>query len=186
MRTLAILPPVETPNLVVREMEARDIPFFVGFMTQDAYQRHIAIRLKDEHEVRAFVNRSLVRQGDERRHVYHLAAEEKVSGEAIGDGFLILQREGLVEIGWGVHPAMWGMGLGSEIAAALAGLAFERLGAARLWCKVMAVNRASVRVARSIGMRHLRSHADYPAGTGRFEPVEIYGLASKEYFERSY
>ena len=44
---------------------------------------------------------------------------EKSSGEAVGDGFIIVQRKGLAEVGWGVHPAMWSMGLGSEIGRAL-------------------------------------------------------------------
>jgi SpoVK/Ycf46/Vps4 family AAA+-type ATPase len=40
----------------------------------------------------------VARQGDDRRNCFHLAAEEKLSGEAIGDGFLILQHPKTVEI----------------------------------------------------------------------------------------
>ena len=35
-------------------------------MTQESYQRHIALRLANDAEVRAFVTRSVARQGDER------------------------------------------------------------------------------------------------------------------------
>lgn len=186
MTTLATLPAVETRQLILREIEPRDAAAFAGFMTQDAYQRHIAMRLKDEAEVKAFVTRSVARRGDERRNVFHLAAEEKSSGEAVGDGFIIVQRKGLLEVGWGVHPAMWAMGLGGEIGGALLGLGFERLKAERIWCKTMAQNRASGKLARRIGMRHVQSHADYPAGGGRFEPVEIFALTAAEYFELGY
>lgn len=186
MATLTTLPAVETLQLVVREIELRDMDGFAGFMTQESYQRHIAMRLRDEAEVRAFVTRSVARQGDERRNVFHLAAEEKISGEAIGDGFIIVQNKSVVEIGWGVHPAMWGMGLGTEIGSSLLGLAFERLKAERVWAKTMQANAASERLARRIGLRHVQSHPGYPAGSGRFEPVNIFALTSAEYFELPY
>lgn len=186
MTTLSIVPAVETPNLVVREIELRDAEAFTGFMTQEAYQRHIAMRLANEAEVKAFVARSVARQGDERRNVFHLAAEEKVSAEAVGDGFIIRQRPRTLEIGWGVHPAMWQMGLGTEIGQALLGLAFERLKADRVWCKVMSRNTASLRLAERIGMKHLQSHPDYPAGGGRDGPVEFYAMSAADYFDRAY
>lgn len=186
MATLTMLPSVETAQLILREIELRDAAAFAGFMTQEAYQRHIAMRLSDEAEVKAFVTRSVARQGDERRNVFHLAAEEKLSGEAVGDGFIILQRPGIVEIGWGVHPAMWGMGLGSEIGRALLGLGFERLKAERAWCKVMAANKSSVKLARNIGLRLAKSHPDYPAGQGRFTAVQIFTLKAEDYFDLPY
>ncbi|MFT3986161.1 GNAT family N-acetyltransferase [Aestuariivirga sp.] len=186
MKTLATLPPAETEQLVLREIELRDSRPFAAFMTQPAYQRHIAMKLADPAEVRAFVMRSVARQGDERRNVFHLAAEEKSSGEAVGDGFIIVQRPKLLELGWGVHPAMWAMGIGTEIGKALLGLAFERLNAERVWCKVMQENEASGRLARRIGFRHIQSHSDYPAGGGKFAAVDIYALTAPEYFDLPY
>ena len=88
---------------------------------QPRYQRYTAMRLRNDAEVAAFVLRSVARQGDDRRNVFHLAAEERSSGEAIGDGFLIMQRDRTIEIGWGVHPAMWSCGFGTEIGTALLG-----------------------------------------------------------------
>lgn len=186
MSTMTRLPPVETPSLLVREIEYRDAEPFCGFMMQDGYQRHIAMRLSSEAEVKAFVGRSVARQGDDRRNVFHLAAEEKMSGEAIGDGFLIVQRPKTIEVGWGLHPAMWRMGLGTEIGHALLGLAFERLKAERVWCKVMRPNAASVKLARRIGMRHLQSHPDYAGGHGRQSAVEFYAISADEYFDQGY
>lgn len=186
MTTLTSLPAVETRHLILREIELRDGDAFAAFMTQDAYQRHIALRLANEAEVKAFVSRSVARQGDERRNVFHLAAEEKFSGEAVGDGFLILQRPRAPELGWGVHPAMWNMGFGTEIGRALLSLAFERLGADKVWCKVMAGNEASSKLARRIGMQHSQSLADYPAGGGKFSAVDFYSLTAAEYFDLPY
>jgi RimJ/RimL family protein N-acetyltransferase len=186
MPTLTTLPAIETDHLILREIELRDTESFCGFMTQDAYQRHIAMRLKTDAEVKAFVVRSVARQGDERRNVFHLAAEEKFSGEAVGDGFIIVQSRTVVEIGWGVHPAMWGGGLGTEIGRALLALGFERLKADRVWCKVMQANAASDKLARRIGLRHVQSNPDYPAGGGRYEPVHVFAMTASEYFDQPY
>ena len=186
MNIITQLPAVETPSLVLREIELRDAPTFANFMTQDAYQQHIAMRLASDHEVRAFVTRAVARQGDDRRNCFHLAAEEKLSGEAIGDGFLILQHPKTVEIGWGLHPAMWGMGLGTEIGQALLGLAFERLRADSAWCKVMDGNEASAKLAARIGLRHLKSHPNFPTAPDRRCRVDFYAMDESDYFDRAY
>jgi [ribosomal protein S5]-alanine N-acetyltransferase len=186
MTIVTIIPAVETPSLVMREIEARDWKAFSHFMTQANYQRHIAMRLRSEEDVKNFVTRQVARQGDERRHVFHLAAEDKKRTFAVGDGFIILGRGGLAEIGWGVAPDLWHRGFGTEIGRALVGLAFERVGAVRVWCKVMASNVASLRLAQRIGLKHERSHPDYPAGHGRFEAVEFYAMTAEDYFDASY
>lgn len=186
MTTLTRLPAIETSLLVIREIETRDADGFCAYMMQESYQRHIAMRLKTEAEVRAFVTRSVARQGDERRNLFHLAAEDKATGRTVGDGFLILQRRRQVEIGWGVHPAMWRMGYGTGIGHALLGLAFERLMAEEVWCKVMEGNAASARLARRIGLCHLKSETDYPTAPGRSGAVEFLALSASGYFDLGY
>jgi [ribosomal protein S5]-alanine N-acetyltransferase len=186
MSTITILPSVETPNLLVREMALHDAKAFAGFVMQQRYQRYTAMRLRSEAEVSAFVARTVSRQGDERRNVFHLAAEERSSGDAIGDGFMICQRDGVIEIGWGVHPAMWSMGLGTEIGRVLLGLSFERLKAKRVWCKVMSANKASAKLAARIGMLHEKQVGGYAVGDGSIENIDIYAISSEEYFDRPY
>ena len=186
MKSLTILPLADTPNLIVREIESYDVKAFSGFMMQPRYQRYTAMRLRSDAEVAAFVLRSVARQGDDRRNVFHLAAEERSSGEAIGDGFMIMQRDKTIELGWGVHPAMWSCGFGTEIGTALLGLSFERLKAKDVWCKVMRANTASAKLARRIGMAHEKRVAGYAVGDGRIEDVDIYAMTSVEYFERPY
>ena len=186
MSTLTTLPSVETPNLVVCEMALHHAKAFAGFMVQPRYQRYTTLRLRNEAEVGAFVARTVARQGDDRRNVFHLAAEERSSGEAIGDGFMISQRDHAFEVGWGVHPAMWGMGFGTEIGSALLGLSFERLKAKRVWCKVMTANKASAKLASRIGMRHEKQVGGYAVGDGRIENVDIYVMTSEEYFNLPY
>jgi [ribosomal protein S5]-alanine N-acetyltransferase len=186
MIRLAILDVVETSNLILREIRANDVGDLSCFMTQARYQRHIVHRLKDEDEVKEFVRRQMAHQGDRRRQVFHLSAEERMSGEVIGDGFLICHADQSVEIGWGLHPALWSMGFGTEIGQALLAIGIEKLKAKRVWCKIMRPNTASLRLARKIGMAREKSHDDFPVGHGKFEAVDIYGITADAYFDLPY
>jgi RimJ/RimL family protein N-acetyltransferase len=186
MTTILSLPAVETPSLVLRELRIKDVRNLAAFMTQPRYQRHIAHRLRDETAVAEFVRRQVAVQGDQRRQVFHLAAEEKLSGDVVGEGFIISHGGGDYEVGWGVHPAMWSMGLGSEIGRALLGLCFERLKAQNAWCKVMAPNGASATVAQRIGLVADGAQESYPLGQGRTERVDIFRIAAPAYFDLPY
>ena len=186
MKTLSTIPAIETPNLVLREIETLDSTDLACFMTQARYQRHIAHKLKDMDEVKEFVRRQVAVQNDSHRRVYHLAAEERLSTEVVGDGFLICHQDHSLEMGWGLHPALWSMGFGTEIGRALLGIGFEKLRAKTMWCKIMSANGASKKLAKRIGMVHSKTHVDYPVGQGRFEPVDIYTLAADQYFDLPY
>lgn len=186
MPAVVALPILETPTLLLREIRSRDVSQLSAFMTQQRYQRHIAHRLRDEAAVADFVRRQVAVQGDLRRQIYHLAAEEKLSGEVVGEGFIIAHGGSDYEVGWGVHPAMWSMGLGTEIGKALLAIGFERLKAKSIWCKIMAANGASLTVANRIGMSEAGSQTDYPVGNGRFERVCIYRIADESYFDLPY
>lgn len=186
MSATTTVPILETPTLLLREIRTRDAAQLAAFMTQPRYQRHIAHRLRDDAAVADFVRRQVAVQGDRRRQIFHLAAEEKLSGDVVGEGFVIAHGAGEYEIGWGVHPAMWSMGLGSEIGRALLAMSFEHLKATSVWCKIMVQNGASLTVARRIGMAEQGTQTDYPVGQGRFERVSLYRMAAATYFDLPY
>lgn len=186
MLTTTILNAVETPNLILREIELADSSGLACFMTQARYQRFIAHRLKNLDEVADFVARQVAVQNDGYRRVFHLAAQERLSTEVVGDGFLINHQIKGIEMGWGLHPALWSMGFGSEIGRALLGIGFEKLKASSMWCKVMTQNTASLKLAKRIGMVHTSTIPDYPVGHGHFEPVDIYTMTADQYFDLPY
>jgi [ribosomal protein S5]-alanine N-acetyltransferase len=186
MATVKALATLETPHLILREIARSDADELAAFMTQPRYQKHIAHRLRDGAMVKDFVRRQIAAQLDARRHVFHLAAEEKLSGDVIGEGFVIAHGDGGHEIGWGVHPAMWSMGLGTEIGQSLLAIAFEHLHAKRVWSKVMVANIASVKLARRIGMALVTTHENYMLAPGQAGPVDIYALTDGDYFDLPY
>ncbi len=186
MTTLKSMTALETPHLVLREIVRSDVDELSAFMTQPRYHKHIAYRLRDGAMVKDFVRRQIAAQNDSRRHVFHLAAEEKFSTDVMGEGFIISHGDGSHEVGWGVHPAMWSMGMGTEIGRAILASAIEHLNATRVWSKVMVANVASAKLARRIGMAHVTSHENYALGNGRMGPVDIYAITAQDYFDLPY
>ena len=186
MLTLPILNSVETQNLMLRELRNEDTSALSGFMTQTRYHRFISHRMRNEAEVNAFVGRQVAAQGEQHRHVFHLAAVERHSSEVVGDGFLIVHHDKTVEIGWGLHPALWRVGFGTEIGRALLALAVERLKAKSVWCKVMKPNVASACLARRIGLKHFETKLNFPIGQGHFEDVDIFQITEEGYFNLPY
>jgi [ribosomal protein S5]-alanine N-acetyltransferase len=186
MTTLTTLTSLETPHLFLREMRDDDAHDLSLFMTQPRYQRFIAHVLKDKNEVEAFVRRHVLAQADHKRRVFHLVAEEKLSGEAVGDSFLIEHGPGSFEIGWGLHPALWRMGFGSEISRATIATGFERLKAKEIWCKVMRPNTASQRLAVKLGLLPGKTIMDFKVGQGRTEIVDHFSIDVDRYFDQPY
>ncbi len=186
MSVATSLPVLETPHLLLREMALADAPALARFMTQSRYQKYIAHRLRDDLQVKEFVRRQVAAQDDGHRQVYHLAAEEKRSGDVVGEGFIIVHAGKGHEVGWGVHPAMWSMGLGTEIGQALLAMGFEHMRAESIWCKVMTGNDASATVAKRIGMAQTATYSGQPVAPGRLETVQIFNLAATDYFDLPY
>ncbi|MBS0395962.1 MAG: GNAT family N-acetyltransferase, partial [Proteobacteria bacterium] len=99
-----------------------------------------------------------------RRRSYELAVALRRGGRLIGACDLALTGGRCADVGYMVAPAHWGHGYGTEIARALAAIAFEQLGLERLEAVVAIENERSRRVLASAGFqwegllrRHLRT-----------------------------
>lgn len=83
-----------------------------------------------------------------------------------------------LEIGWRLLPDRWGQGLASEAARAMAGWAFDTLGALELCAVCMSENEDSAKLMRRLGMRY-RGLEDWYGG-----PHAVYAIARGEWLER--
>ncbi len=87
-----------------------------------------------------------------------LVAEDPSTGDFLGwFGLRPVHGRGL-ELGYRLRRATWGRGLATEGARALVRLAFDDLGADRVFAETMAVNTASRRVLEKAGLRHVRTY----------------------------
>ncbi|ADD42170.1 GNAT family N-acetyltransferase [Stackebrandtia nassauensis] len=119
-----------------------------------------------EHETRAFVERAVA--GWNVEPVRHRVYVAEVDGEIVGSGVLHFRdrrhRQG--EISYGVHPKLWGRGLGTAVGAELLRVGFDGLGLHRIAATCDPRNRASAAVLGKLGMsfegrmRHTRRIGD--------------------------
>ena len=75
-----------------------------------------------------------------------------------------------IEIGCGLTPSYWRMGLATEAMSACRNFGFEKLGFERLISIVDPRNAASIRVAEKLGMRFEKS-SEFQGS-----PLHIYGV----------
>ena len=61
------------------------------------------------------------------------------------------------ELGYRLRRAAWGRGYATEVAKELINVAFDDLGARRLWAQTMAANTRSRRVLARVGLRYVRT-----------------------------
>jgi RimJ/RimL family protein N-acetyltransferase len=112
-----------------------------------------------------------------------LAAEDPSTGAFLGwFGLRPVEGRGL-ELGYRLRREVWGRGLATEGARALVRLAFEDLGAERVYAETMTVNAGSRRVLEKAGLRHVRTfdpgYAEVIPGSEHGE-VE-YALTAEQY-----
>ncbi len=177
---------IETPGLIIRDMVASDARSFARYMLREEYQATIAVRYQTAADVQKFVARCLRRQAALTRSVFHLSAELKASSQVIGDGFIIMNRPKTFEIGWGVHPELWGRGFGTEIGNALMAIAFEKLGATTVWAKSFVNNAASIRLCNRLGMTQDRVSQNHPVAPGFRTDVSFHSISATDYFDAPY
>jgi len=110
---------------------------------------------QDEDYTKAFIGRQHI-QFQERGYCF-FAAELNATGKVIGFiGLSYLDMEvdfsPCVEIGWRLHPDVWGQGLAPEGARECLRFGFEDLGLTEIYADTPVINLPSQAVMRKIGM----------------------------------
>jgi len=149
------IPLIETPRLIIRDVQTVDVDGFFEYMQREQYWRDVPIEQPTVQSITALVNGGLQDQAKQPRTDYFLAAVEKLSQSVVGEAILHVRslgwRQG--EIGWGVGFTRTGQGLATEIGTAMLELAFGTLGLHRIYARCRVENHASRRIMTKIGMR---------------------------------
>jgi RimJ/RimL family protein N-acetyltransferase len=149
------IPLIETPRLIIRDVQEGDVDGFFEYMQKEPYWRNVPIERPTHQSITAMVNASLLDQTKQPRTDYFLAAVEKRSMSVVGEAILHVRglrwRQG--EIGWGVGSTHTGEGLATEIGIALLELAFGTVKLHRAYAQCRVENHASHRIMTKIGMR---------------------------------
>jgi RimJ/RimL family protein N-acetyltransferase len=149
------MPLIETPRLIIRDVQASDVDAFFGYMQHEPYWRDVPIERPSVQSITALVSASLLDQAKQPRTGYFLAAVERRSQNVIGEAILHVRslrwRQG--EIGWGVSSTHTGQGLATEIGIAMLDLAFGTLGLHRVYAQCRVENHVSRRIMTKLEMQ---------------------------------
>ena len=149
---------LESPRLVLRHLEPRDLDALAALYADADIRRHYPDGVRTREETREELE--WFRAGHPDRPELGLwATIHKPTGQFIGRcGLLPWTLDGLdeVEVAYMIDKSLWGQGLATEAAAAIARHADEHLRLPRLVCLILPGNVASRRVAEKIGMRYER------------------------------
>jgi ribosomal-protein-alanine N-acetyltransferase len=169
---LAILPELETPRLVLRQLDFSDADFLVGLLNQPSFLANIGDRgvrnVEDAHRY--------LREGPLAMYekfgfgLWHVS--RRTDGTAVGMCGL-LKRDILpdVDVGYAFLPEYWGQGYASEAAAATLAHAAAKFRLPRVIAVVSEGNEGSIRVIEKLGMKFERMVSMRPN-----EPdVRLYG-----------
>ena len=97
---------------------------------------------------------------------------DRATGEIIGSGciqHLGRDKANPLEIGWRLRQTCWGQGYASEAARAMAGFAFDTVGAPLLCAVCHTENQASAKVMQRLGMRYRGVERWYEMDTAVYE-----------------
>lgn len=148
-----MLPPLDTPRLLIRERTLADLESCLEMDRDPEVTRYIAGPWHDPIAHRQFVRHRMVR--DFPPGLGYWTIRERSDPERFAGWVLLIPDHGAgpeVEIGWRLVRSAWGRGIASEAAAALIAHAFNTVRLPRVIADIASDNHASLRVARKLGM----------------------------------
>src|ERR1700752_528211 len=116
----AMLPQIETPRLVLRELCPDDALALQAFQTRPSYLRCQAMEPDDFKDGVERVTRYMQYRGEgERRRLYDFVARLDHHGQVVGHAGLARSAPGIASLGLGIDEAYARRGLATEIALRL-------------------------------------------------------------------
>jgi RimJ/RimL family protein N-acetyltransferase len=178
--------PVEliTERLRLREWTSSDLETLVELFARPEIWRYPLGRGFTPEETQSFLARQIAAQ--DRHDVTLLAAEDRTNHELLGYVGLAVPNflpeiMPSVEIGWRLHPRVWGRGLATEGALAVLTYAFTVLDLEEIVSIYHPENIASGAIMRRIGMHFDRDTVD-PV---RDVALRVYRLSKTQWTEAS-
>jgi [ribosomal protein S5]-alanine N-acetyltransferase len=142
-----MLPQLETPRLVLRELCIDDALALQAFQTRPSYLRCQAMEPADFNDGVQRVKCYLQYRGEgERRRLYDFVARLRSERQVVGHGSLSRSAPGIASLGLGIDEVYTGRGLATEIALRLLAFGFNELKLHRIEAEVALENAACIRV----------------------------------------
>jgi [ribosomal protein S5]-alanine N-acetyltransferase len=177
-----MLPQLETPRLVLRELCVDDAVALQAFQTRPSYLRCQAMESADFKDGVERVTRYMQHRGEgERRRLYDFVARLRTGGTIIGHGSLARSAPGIASLGLGIDEVYAGRGLATEIALRLLAFGFNELKLHRIEADVALENAACIRVLEKVGMFREGVAHDCIFAQGRWWTEARYAMLARDH-----
>ncbi|MFJ6774634.1 GNAT family N-acetyltransferase [Kitasatospora sp. NPDC091257] len=140
------------PRLALREIEPEDTDALLAIYGDPEATRHLSFEPRTREQVEAITTRSIDSAHATPRTEYCLAVTRRGDHPLIGYARLATEPQQAATIGFALHPAEWGKGLGTETVHLLCDLGFNGLGLHRIWAARAPLNEASAWTLLRAGM----------------------------------
>ena len=174
--------PVRTTHLLLREFVAADLAAYRALVLDPRVAKHLPHAPADAAAAERQFARSFAMQQRVRRQSWELAAT--LDGELIGAGDLSVTEPGMMNLGYAIARRWWGHGYATELAGALARIAFVDLAAPRLYATISVDNERSVAVAEKTGLRWEATLRGRVKTRGRSWDMHLYVIEREDWLSQ--
>lgn len=184
--------PIRTDRLLLRPLTEADVDDVFAYQAIAEVVEFLPWPLRNREESR---EHTLERSGytrlehDKDRLVLavELVADDGETGQVIGDLSMFLDSgpNAQIEIGWVFHPDHQRKGYATEAARALLDVAFEEIGAHRVFARLDPHNTASVALCQRLGMRQEAYFRESEIFKGAWSDLAIYAILQREWADEA-
>ena len=174
---------LETPRLVLRELDEADAPFANAYERDPQAVRYVTHGVRTLEESLASIRENRAAARAQPRIIFDLAMTLREGGRLIGRAGMKLttpdRREGML---WYILLRdHWGQGYAPEAARALLAFGFEELRLHRIFIDIDPRNLASARVGEKLGMRREAHLVENVFVKGEWCDTLLLGLLDREW-----
>jgi RimJ/RimL family protein N-acetyltransferase len=180
---MSFIEPIRTSRLVIRELRASDRDALLSIVREPEQIRHMLLFLETEEQLDEFLTKARNSALAERRLDYHLAVEDRESGQYLGSCCVMVESSepSSAELGYWFLRENWGKGYATEACIAMLNLAFGELGFHRVWGKCHVRNAESAKVMEKLGMKYEGTLREHVWLRDHYRSSLIYGILAHEY-----
>jgi ribosomal-protein-alanine N-acetyltransferase len=180
-----MLPQLETPRMLLREVALDDGPALQAFQSRPDYATRQAMEPEEFADGTLRVSRYLQYRGEgEQRRLFAYVAMLRGDHRVIGQVSLSRPAPGIGSFGVGIDEAHAGHGLATEMALRMLAYGFEELKLHRIEADVALENDACIRLLERIGMVREDVLRDCIRAQGRWWTEAKYAMLEDEHARR--
>ena len=174
--------PLRTARLLLRAFREDDFDDVHAYASQPEVARYMDWGPNALEETQAFMGRMFEAQARWPRDDVNLAIEHMADRRVIGSIRLGAKpADESADVGYCINRDYWGRGIVTEAARAMLGVAFEVLGAHRVWAWCDVRNAGSYRVMERLGMRREGTLRQNVRMKGEWRDTYLYAILADEF-----